>query len=135
MAMNASSEKRPIGFVPIGVFFSFGATMATYAAVTLAVPGTILDQAWKLNPDYADAFMTRGMAWTKKREFARAMADLDRAISLDGESITSYSARAQVHGIDAAEKVVVRKQLRRGQVLAFFKALSPCWSAWRPALS
>ena len=31
----------------------------------------------------------------------------------------------QVHGIDAAEKVVVRKQLRRGQVLAFFKALPP----------
>ena len=29
----------------------------------------------------------------------------------------------QVHGIDAAEKVVVRKQLRRGQVLEFFKAL------------
>ena len=28
--------------------------------------------------------------------------------------------------IDAAEKVVVRKQLRRGQVLAFFKALPPC---------
>ena len=32
----------------------------------------------------------------------------------------------QVHGIDAAEKVVVRKQLRRGGVLAFFKALPPC---------
>lgn len=32
----------------------------------------------------------------------------------------------QVHGIDVAEKVVVRKQLRRGQVLAFFKALPPC---------
>ena len=32
----------------------------------------------------------------------------------------------QVHGIDATEKVVVRKQLRRGQVLAFFKALAPC---------
>ena len=32
----------------------------------------------------------------------------------------------QVHGIDAAEKVVVRKQLRRSQVLAFFKALAPC---------
>jgi len=31
----------------------------------------------------------------------------------------------QVHGIDAAERVVVRKQLRRGQVLAFFKA-RPC---------
>src|SRR3981081_3704493 len=32
----------------------------------------------------------------------------------------------QVHGIDAAEKVVVRKQLRRSQVLAFFRALPPC---------
>ena len=32
----------------------------------------------------------------------------------------------QVHGIDAAEKVVVRKQLRRSQVLEFFKALPPC---------
>ena len=31
----------------------------------------------------------------------------------------------QVHGIDASEKVVVRKQLRRGQMLAFFEALPP----------
>ena len=32
----------------------------------------------------------------------------------------------QVHGIDASEKVVVRKQLRRRQVMAFFEALAPC---------
>src|SRR5215467_7329522 len=32
----------------------------------------------------------------------------------------------QVHGIVAAEKVVVRKRLRRRQVLEFFKALPPC---------
>src|ERR1700716_3832358 len=32
----------------------------------------------------------------------------------------------QVHGIDANEKVVARKQLRRSQVRAFFKALPPC---------
>ena len=32
----------------------------------------------------------------------------------------------QVHGVDATEKVVVRKQLRRRQVLEFFKALPPC---------
>ena len=32
----------------------------------------------------------------------------------------------QVHGIDITEKVVVRKRLRRSQVLAFFKALPPC---------
>src|SRR3984893_3759038 len=32
----------------------------------------------------------------------------------------------QVHGSDASEKIVVRKQLRRGQMLAFFEALPPC---------
>ena len=32
----------------------------------------------------------------------------------------------QVHAIDAAEKVVVRKQLRRSQVLEFFRALPAC---------
>ena len=39
----------------------------------------------------------------------------------------------QVHGIDAAENVIVRKQLRRGQIIAFFEALAPCLvGAWRP---
>jgi transposase len=32
----------------------------------------------------------------------------------------------QIHGIDVAEKVVVRKQLRRSQVIALFEALPPC---------
>jgi transposase len=32
----------------------------------------------------------------------------------------------QVHGISADEQVVVRKQLRRGQVIKFFAGLSPC---------
>src|SRR5437588_8568713 len=32
----------------------------------------------------------------------------------------------QVHGIDSNEKVVVRKQLRRGQLMKFFEALPPC---------
>jgi transposase len=32
----------------------------------------------------------------------------------------------QVHGIDANEKVVVRKRLRRSQVIAYFAVLPPC---------
>src|SRR4249919_4098060 len=32
----------------------------------------------------------------------------------------------QVHGIDATEKVVVRKQLRRSKVIGFFETLPPC---------
>ena len=32
----------------------------------------------------------------------------------------------QVHGIDAAGQVVIRKRLRRSELLAFFKQLPPC---------
>ena len=32
----------------------------------------------------------------------------------------------QVHGIEATERVVIRKQLRRSQVMTFFASLSPC---------
>lgn len=32
----------------------------------------------------------------------------------------------QIHGVDENEKVVMRKQLRRGQMIAFFEQLSPC---------
>ena len=40
----------------------------------------------------------------------------------------------QVHGIDAAEKVVVRKQLRRSQYWASSRRCRRAWSAWKPAL-
>ena len=32
----------------------------------------------------------------------------------------------QIYGIDAAEKVVIKKHLRRSQVMSFFEALAPC---------
>jgi transposase len=35
----------------------------------------------------------------------------------------------QVHGIDAAGQVVIRRQLRRRHVLAFFQKLPPCLTA------
>ena len=44
-------EQRTSGFALIGAFFIFGATMATYAAITLLWPGTFLDRAWALNPN------------------------------------------------------------------------------------
>jgi hypothetical protein len=47
--IGAQQDQRLRGFVPIGVFFLFGATMATYAAVTLLQPGTALDRLWALN--------------------------------------------------------------------------------------
>ena len=39
----------------------------------------------------------------------------------------------QVHGVDASGAVVVRRTLRRSQVLPFFTKLSPCSSAWKRA--
>ena len=32
----------------------------------------------------------------------------------------------QIYGIDAAEKVVIKRHLRRSQVMSFFEALAPC---------
>ena len=39
----------------------------------------------------------------------------------------------QVHGVDAGGAVVVRRQLKRRKVLAFFQKQPPAWSGWRPA--
>ena len=47
--MDSDAPNRPRGFAAIGAFFVFGATMAAYAAVTLAKPGTFLDALWVLN--------------------------------------------------------------------------------------
>ena len=48
--MSSLQPGRPRGFLPIGIFFIFGATMAAYAAITLLLPGTFLDALWALNP-------------------------------------------------------------------------------------
>jgi hypothetical protein len=47
--MDTEEHQSPRGFVLLGAFFLFGATMAAYAAVTLIKPGTALDSLWVLN--------------------------------------------------------------------------------------
>ena len=47
--MDPGAPNRPLGFAAIGALFVFGAAMATYAAVTLLIPGTFLDALWALN--------------------------------------------------------------------------------------
>ena len=48
MTLN-SSDGRPPAFIAIGIFFYFGGLMSSYAAITLARPGTFLDRVWVLN--------------------------------------------------------------------------------------
>ena len=47
---SPTQTRRPTGFLAVGIFFFFGALMATFAATTLLIPGTLLDRAWVLNP-------------------------------------------------------------------------------------
>ena len=40
----------------------------------------------------------------------------------------------QVHGVDAGGHVIIRRQLKRRSVLAFFRSYRRAWSTLRPAL-
>ena len=49
-----------------------------------------------LQPSSGDALTGRGLAWLKKRDYDRALDDLNRAIDT-AANIASYSARASVY--------------------------------------
>jgi hypothetical protein len=100
-----TTHKRPAGFVPLGVFFFFAATMATYAAFTLLFPGTILDRAWALNKTghavlaplgrimalpfaiIALIALVAGIGWFKRRRWAWVVGVLGIACNLAGDLI------------------------------------------------
>src|SRR6202163_411502 len=77
-------------------------------------------------PDVVDG--ARSSASKCHRVVAPKRSTLRGAVQMEITTIGLDIAKNvfQVHGIDAAEKVVVRKQVRRGQVLGFFEALPPC---------
>ena len=85
-------KRNPPGFLAIGVFLFFGATMAALAATTLIWPRTPLDQAWSLNPDahrqlaplgskigplfllLSFALIVSGIGWLRHRRWGWALA-------------------------------------------------------------
>ncbi len=102
---SAASPNRPAGFVPIGIFFFFGSVMATYAAITLLIPGTFLDKAWELNksahvqlaamgPIMAAPFaflsvvlFLAGVGWFKRRRWGWVLGVSVIAVNLTGDLI------------------------------------------------
>jgi hypothetical protein len=44
------ARRHSLAFIAVGVFLFFGALMALLAAITLMLPGTLLDEIWRLNP-------------------------------------------------------------------------------------
>ena len=99
------TSKRPYGFLPLGIFFFFAATMATLAAVTLGWPGTFLDRAWELNksghaqliplgriialPFVAIALIAliAGVGWFKRRRWAWVVGVLGISVNCVGDVI------------------------------------------------
>ena len=101
----AGFKRRPAGFLPLGIFFFFGALMAAYAAITLLKPGTFLDRGWRLNPQayvqlrplapaiglaflaLAMALFLAGIGWFGRRRWGRILGAAIIAANLAGDLI------------------------------------------------
>ena len=137
--MADSEAKRPTGFVPLGIFFFFGATMATYAAFTLAVPGTILDQLWRLNPEghaelsslgrimavpflfLAVALLLAGIGWFMRRKWGWILGTVLIAINLAGDLFNLIFRQELLKGfIGVAIAGLLLLYLTRPRVRAYF---------------
>ena len=99
------ASTRPYGFLPIGIFFFFAASMASLAAVTLGWPGTFLDRAWELNKSghaqllplgrmiavpfvvIALVALVAGIGWLKRRRWAWVIGVLGIAANCVGDVV------------------------------------------------
>jgi len=93
------------GFMAMGVFLFFGACMAGFAALTLLWRGTVLDEAWKLNPKaYAQlapwggaagvlflllslALAMAGIGWFRRRVWGWRLAVGILSIQVAGDAV------------------------------------------------
>ncbi len=105
---NSRSKDRPAGYTAIGVFLFFGATMASYAFITLAFPGSFLDWAWVLNPVahqqlaslgrvlafpflfLAIGLFEAGLGWFRRRRWAWDLAVVIISINLLGDLFNAF---------------------------------------------
>ncbi len=103
----------------VGGFLFFGATMALLAGFTLLWPGTLLDQAWRLNPDahrqlvqfakpagtlflgLSAALVTAGLGWFKRRYWAWQLAVVIIAIQVVGDLTNAILGHFVKGGIGA----------------------------------
>ena len=102
---DGDARRAPAGFFALGGFFLFGSVMAAYAAVSLAVPGTVLDRGWALNPGareqlahfgrmaaipfvlLAGAMLAAALGWFGRRPWAWMLGAAIIAVNLAGDFI------------------------------------------------
>jgi sterol desaturase/sphingolipid hydroxylase (fatty acid hydroxylase superfamily) len=95
------------GITAVGIFWFFGAIMASYACVTLLWPGTILDRLWKLNTRaHVDlllmgpaigilflvlgaALVAAGIGWTKRRTWGWTLGVILLATQVTGDLLSA----------------------------------------------
>ncbi len=54
------------------------------------------NEAIRLDPKYADAYINRGLAWSNKKDYDKALADYNEAIRLDAKHADAYNNRGDV---------------------------------------
>jgi uncharacterized membrane protein (DUF2068 family) len=137
MQLTANHD-RPAGFAAIGVFFYFGATMATYAAITLLEPGTFLDRAWALNPSahlhlgamgramglpfigLAVALLLAGVGWFKRRYWGWLLGTVMIAINLTGDLMQLLRGEPAKGAVGVAVAGLLLSYLTRRRVRGYF---------------
>ena len=67
-----------------------------------------LDRAIRIWPDYADAYLNRGLAEHSASRRAEALADLDQALALDPSLTRAYNARGQIYLEDGDLQKTIR---------------------------
>ena len=72
----------------------------------------LLGEAIRIDPDLADAYQARGLAYQKKGDSAEALADYDRALRLKPDTAELHAVRGRVYAelgrIDQAKADLVK---------------------------
>ena len=128
----------PRGFVAIGIFWFFGAAMASLAGTTLTWPGTFLDKLWALNPDaykqlvpygklagilfltLGGALLITGAGWFKCRKWGWWMAVIMIATQIGGDLVNALQGNFLKGGTGAVVASALLFYLFRPRVKAFF---------------
>ena len=56
-----------------------------------------LDEVIRLNPEYVDAYMQRGLAYRNLGQLQQAIENFDRAIEIDSKSAQAYCHKGNAH--------------------------------------